>query len=311
MKDLLAMLLGLFLALPFQANAQMQVTADRNLQICLTGKYPSLCNHDLLTSEQRIDVHQAELAANFHRCQQGKFPSLCRHDLLTPEQSKNVADAEHRANLQVCMKGRYPSLCRRELLSAEERKAVAEAEHRANFQTCIAGKYPALCRHQDLTVEEAQAVRAAEHRENQRICARYGNSSLCRKEWLAEDADMRAGSQQQGAADTTANVLPRVQPGTAPLVQKEATPTGPSSAGAPQTSRAKRIPQSSPRCNLFWVGEIGPAGSYVRLSDYSKWNPVTNDDRARVAGWLRGQPLEKCIGRLTNKEAGQTISVQE
>ncbi len=308
----MAMLVGLLIALPFQARAQAQAPVERNLRVCLSGKYPSLCNHDLLTPEQQALVRQAELAANFQVCQQGKYPTLCRHDILTPEQSRSVADAEHRANLQICLQGRYPALCRRDLLSAEERKEVSEAEHRVNLKTCLGGKYLALCRHQDLTVEEAQAVRAAEHRENRRLCEKYGNSPLCHKDWLAEDADMQAANQQPKVTESTAKVVPRVQPEAAPTIQQEAAPMTPSATvSAPQSSRAKRFLQSPPRCNWFWVGEIGPDGDYVRLSDYSKWTPITSEDKARVASWLRGQPLEKCLDKLTNKEVRQTVNVRE
>src|SRR5690349_14569210 len=93
------------------ATASAQTSRDRNLQTCLSGRYPTLCNRSL----------------------------------LTPEQAKQATLAERRENLKTCMTGRYPSLCNHSRLAEDEKVAVAAAERRENLRTCLTGKYPALC----------------------------------------------------------------------------------------------------------------------------------------------------------------------
>jgi len=65
-----------------------------NLQTCLSGKYPALCDHSTLSSEQAKEARAAENRENLQLCLIGKYPVLCNHVLLTSEQAKAVSAAE-------------------------------------------------------------------------------------------------------------------------------------------------------------------------------------------------------------------------
>ncbi|WP_196812969.1 hypothetical protein, partial [Cupriavidus sp. WS] len=65
------------------------------------------------------------------------------------------------------------------------------------------------------------------------------------------------------------------------------------------------------RCDGFWLGTAGVDGSYLYLSDYTKLTPVNAADKATLAQWERGQRLERCGRRITNKDKGQYITVSE
>jgi hypothetical protein len=54
-----------------------QATNSRNLELCLSGKYPGLCDHTALTPEQRIKVIAAKIAEYLNLCMVGKYPALC------------------------------------------------------------------------------------------------------------------------------------------------------------------------------------------------------------------------------------------
>ena len=77
-----------------------QQTGERNLQICLTGKYPALCDHSELTRDQATTVREAERAENLRVCLTGKYPALCDHSELTRDQATTVREAE-RAEKQI------------------------------------------------------------------------------------------------------------------------------------------------------------------------------------------------------------------
>jgi hypothetical protein len=133
-----------------------------NLQTCLDGRYPSLCDKNQLSQEQRRQVESAEHRANLTSCMDGRYPALCGHGELSATEQTSVRRAEHAANLRSCLDGRYPALCRHAELDPGEASMVSQAEHRANLSTCLDGRYPPLCRHQDLGPSEAQRVAAAE-----------------------------------------------------------------------------------------------------------------------------------------------------
>jgi hypothetical protein len=139
-----------------------QQTRERNLQTCLSGKYPALCNYSLLTPEQLKQAKAAELRENLRVCLTGKYPVLCNHSKLTPEQAGAVRAAERAENLRVCATGKYPALCKQNLLSPAELARVQRAEAAENLRVCMDGRYPALCRHSLLTPEQAKQVSAAE-----------------------------------------------------------------------------------------------------------------------------------------------------
>ena len=135
-----------------------------NFATCISGEYPSLCKHSLLTREEAVQVEAAEKRANFSTCISGEYPSLCKHSWLTREEAAQVIIAERRANYRTCITGEYPSLCKHSLLTGEEAIEVQVAERRANFRTCISGDYPSLCKHSLLTPDEALKVAEAERR---------------------------------------------------------------------------------------------------------------------------------------------------
>ena len=157
-------------ALPSQSTQSSSPTRDaENFRTCISGDYPSLCKHNLLTPSEATQVAAAERRANFQTCISGDYPSLCKHHLLTSSEATQVAAAERRANFQTCISGDYPSLCKHNLLTTNEAAQVAAAERRANFQTCISGDYPSLCKHSLLNAEEAARVAEAERRARSRL----------------------------------------------------------------------------------------------------------------------------------------------
>jgi hypothetical protein len=133
-----------------------------NFKTCISGDYPSLCKHELLTNEEAAQVAIADKSVNLRTCISGNYPSLCRHDLLNNKEAAEVAVAEKAANFQTCISGQYPSLCRRNLLDREEAVRVQVAEKRENYNTCIVGTYSLLCDHSMLSGEEAAKVANAE-----------------------------------------------------------------------------------------------------------------------------------------------------
>lgn len=136
--------------------------AQSNLQTCLDGRYPILCDKSKLTQEQRAKADSAERRANLKQCLDGRYPILCNHALLSESERKATSEAEHRANLKVCLQGKYPVLCRHDLLSARERAQVDVLEKTENLKVCLQGKYRAVCRHDWLTPEQAVRVAATE-----------------------------------------------------------------------------------------------------------------------------------------------------
>ena len=71
--------------------AQTSNSDSRNLSMCMTGTYPALCNHNLLTPAQAQQVHDAEARHNLSMCMTGTYPALCNHNLLTPAASPTGA----------------------------------------------------------------------------------------------------------------------------------------------------------------------------------------------------------------------------
>jgi DNA-binding helix-hairpin-helix protein with protein kinase domain len=139
-----------------------------NFQTCISGNYPLMCKHDLLTNEEAAQVAAAEKRENFRTCISGNYPLLCKHDLLTREEVARVAAAEVSENFRTCISGNYPLLCKHNVLTREEQIKVRDAERRANYHTCIDGNYPLLCKHSLLTPDEAAKVAEAERRANRR-----------------------------------------------------------------------------------------------------------------------------------------------
>jgi len=148
---------------PVQQTSAQQ-SREQNLQTCLSGKYPALCRHDLLSTEERIQVRSAELRENLKICLTGKYPALCNHADLTPSQAVAVKEVERSENLTVCLTGKYPALCNHALLSAEEKVRVRDAEVAENLRTCLDGRYAALCNRSLLSSRQLRQANDAEAR---------------------------------------------------------------------------------------------------------------------------------------------------
>jgi hypothetical protein len=139
-----------------------QQSSEQNLQTCLSGKYPALCDYSRLTPEQVREAQAAELRENLRVCITGKYPALCKHSKLTPEQAALVQEVERAENLRVCSSGKYPALCRHDLLSLQELTQVRNAERAENLRVCMDGRYPALCNRSLLTPKQAKDTVEAE-----------------------------------------------------------------------------------------------------------------------------------------------------
>ena len=61
-------------------------------------------------------------------CMSGKYKSLCKHNLLTNSELLQVREAERQNNLQTCLSGAYAVLCDRTILSQEELVKVNAVE---------------------------------------------------------------------------------------------------------------------------------------------------------------------------------------
>jgi len=152
------------LLLPDRAAGQTDLQRAQNLATCLTGKYPSLCKRQWLTSEELRKVETAERQENLRICLTGKYPSLCRREKLSPQELAQTAEAERNENRRICLTGRYKALCKKNLLTESELKQVLSAERTENFRICLTGLYPQLCDRSLLTQEHLSQVAVAERR---------------------------------------------------------------------------------------------------------------------------------------------------
>ena|SRR3989442_1964245 len=153
---------ALLLAVVCSSGLFAQTNKEQNLNICLTGKNPALCNHSLLTPDQFGLVFEAERRENLRTCMTGKFSALCDHSKLTDAELKAVREAERQENLRLCLSGRFPSLCNHSLLSPADAERVRAAEKNENLRVCLDGRFPHLCNKALLTPEQAKSVAAAE-----------------------------------------------------------------------------------------------------------------------------------------------------
>jgi hypothetical protein len=187
-------LLTIMTGLVFAASsvfAQTDLQKAQNLATCLSGKYPNLCKHEWLTSQEAKKVAEAERQENLKTCLAGRYPSLCRKDRLTVEELKKVIAAEKRENLKTCLTGRYKSLCKKNLLTESELKQVLAAERGENLRVCMTGRYPSLCDRSQLTDAQVSEVEAAEKRaaasptrSNRAQGYRVGSSACDSGHWL-------------------------------------------------------------------------------------------------------------------------------
>lgn len=142
--------------------ASSQDKLQRNLEICLSGKYPALCKHGALTPDQLPQARAAEQRENLKICLTGKYAALCDHSKLDGTETVAVKEAERVENLTVCSTGKYPALCKHSSLSPTELRQVRAAEETENLRVCLDGRYPALCKHSLLTPQQAKDVAGAE-----------------------------------------------------------------------------------------------------------------------------------------------------
>jgi hypothetical protein len=97
-------------------------THDQNLKTCLSGKYPFLCDHGALNTEQLKETRAAE---NREICRTGSYSFLCDRSKLSPTESESV---ERNQNLNECLSGHHPASCNYSLLSPDELAQVRDAE---------------------------------------------------------------------------------------------------------------------------------------------------------------------------------------
>jgi hypothetical protein len=163
--NLLIAFLGPFTMLmmsPRPSLAQTDLQKAQNLTTCLTGRYPSLCRRDWLTSDERTKVEVAEQQQNLQTCLSGRYPTLCKKGLLSQEEQQQVLAAEKRENLKTCLMGRYKLLCKKNLLTDSELRQTLVAERAENLRTCLTGMYPRLCERSLLSSHELAQVQEAE-----------------------------------------------------------------------------------------------------------------------------------------------------
>ena len=94
---------GLVLSLAFTAFGQTALEAVRsaerreNLRICLSGRYPILCKHELLDGTERAQANAAERRENLRICLSGLYPSLCNRELLNSTEGPQAASVERQS----------------------------------------------------------------------------------------------------------------------------------------------------------------------------------------------------------------------
>jgi hypothetical protein len=155
-------LVAIFVSVATTSAIPQNATTQRNLEVCLSGKYPALCNRAALTPDQLQQVRAAEIRENLQRCMTGKYPALCDHSMLNAAQAAAVKEAERLENLRICSSGKYPALCNLSLLTAAEITQVRVAEAAENLRICLDGRYPSLCRRSLLEPSQAKQVATAE-----------------------------------------------------------------------------------------------------------------------------------------------------
>ena len=77
----------------FNPHFAVADSIEENLKKCLTGKYTATCKQNLLTSEQKVQVANAQRAENLRKCLTGKYQFTCNVDALTDNQKQQVATA--------------------------------------------------------------------------------------------------------------------------------------------------------------------------------------------------------------------------
>jgi hypothetical protein len=157
----------LLLVFPGVAHGQTDLQRAENLATCLSGRFPSLCRTEWLSTADRQKAALAERQENLKTCLSGKYPILCDRNQLSIEEKKEVAAAEERENLNTCLTGRYKVLCNKQLLSESELPRVLEAERAENLRTCLTGRFPSLCDHSLLTPTQDEQVRTSERQASQ------------------------------------------------------------------------------------------------------------------------------------------------
>ncbi len=164
-------------------------TRSKNLNLCLSGRYPRLCNHSWLTAAQTEAVKDAEHRENLKTCLNGRYHTLCDHSRLSASELTAVREAERRENLSTCLTGRYPTLCNYSQLSPTELNQVREAENAENLRTCLTGRFPTLCNRSRLTLEEAKSVAEAE----KRVAANSNTRSTISSQRRSRPGDCESG----------------------------------------------------------------------------------------------------------------------
>lgn len=110
-------------------------------------------------------MEAAERTQNLNTCLTGQYPALCNKVKLSAEERQQVLLAEKRENLKTCLIGQYNALCKKSFLTESELKQVLAAERAENLNTCLIGRFPSLRDHIFLTNEQLAQVQAAEKKQ--------------------------------------------------------------------------------------------------------------------------------------------------
>jgi hypothetical protein len=162
-RAVMALATVLVTLVPTFAMAQTDLEQSKNLTTCLSGRYPSLCKKQWLTSEEARKAEAAENQENLKTCLTGRYPALCNMNKLSPEEAQQALNAERQDNLKTCLTGRYKTLCKKHLLTDAQRRDVLAAEESNNLRICLAGSYPSLCDKSLLSREELAQTNTAEN----------------------------------------------------------------------------------------------------------------------------------------------------
>ena len=240
-----------------RADEQAAVRAAEireNLRTCLSGRYPSLCKHELLDRDSAKLVLHAEKTDNLRTCLTGRYPSLCKHELLDRDSVKLVLDAEKTDNLRTCLTGRYPSLCKHELLDRDSGESVLGAEKRENLKICLDGRYPSLCNHELLRTSDATTIAGPQVSES-------GNLTYRQELFGRQDPFVSTLRSDENASEARSSV-PSIYPSSVSYTGKVTRPLVLPTSTMPRSAGQPPLPPVLPR-TVYVNGYVRRNGTYV------------------------------------------------
>lgn len=259
-----------------------------------------------LTDLERMQQVEEARARNLETCMTGRFPENCKKHLLRPGEVKEAERAERRENLRNCLAGGNKSKCRKNLLSQSEREEMLEAEKTANLETCLTGKTPSLCNKSLLTKEQLSQVQAAEKPAKASTPASTPPAAKTPTPPVVAAPVQPAGKAPAppvvaAPAAKAPTPIPAQQPvGKAP-VAAPAQPAGKVSTSAPTSG-------AGINCKAGHVVEaVSQNGRLVTLGDNSIWK-ITGAKAVDPNRWLAGTNIVACDDKLTNSDDKETVT---